>query len=251
MSFKIIILAGGKGTRISPVIGDTPKILAQVAGKTFLDWFLLWIENWKLNFNYEILLSTCVGHNKINDYCLRKNYNIECVREEKPLGTFGAVANVASKHYSKNYLVLNGDTIFKANFQEIFNIFIRQKKEVPLLILKESDINERYGGYEYNNGSWTFTNEKTKYISMGAFFISYESIKERWLNKTHINFDSLSINEKTFKEMMIDKDCFGENPINGYRLNIDTPFLDIGIPSSYNKSQTFIPNIIREMKMND
>ena len=51
--------------------------------------------------------------------------------------------------------------------------------------------------------------------------------------------------------MMIDKDCFGENPINGYRLNIDTPFLDIGIPSSYNKSQTFIPNIIREMKMND
>ena len=30
--------------------------------------------------------------------------------------------------------------------------------------------------------------------------------------------------------MMIDKDCFGENPINGYRLNIDTPFLDIGIP---------------------
>ena len=40
MSFKIIILAGGKGTRISPVIGDTPKILAQVAGKTFLDWFL-------------------------------------------------------------------------------------------------------------------------------------------------------------------------------------------------------------------
>ena len=78
-----------------------------------------------------------------------------------------------------------------------------------------------------------------------------ESIKERWLNKTLINFDSLSINEKTFKEMMIDKDCFGENPINGYRLNIDTPFLDIGIPSSYNKSQTFIPNIIREMKMND
>ena len=44
------------------------------------------------------------------------------------------------------------------------------------------------------------------------------------VKKTSINFDSLSINEKTFKELMIDKDCFGENPINGYRLNIEFPF---------------------------
>ena len=54
MSLKIIILAGGKGTRISPIIGNTPKILASVAGKPFLDWFLIWIKNWKLEQDYEI-----------------------------------------------------------------------------------------------------------------------------------------------------------------------------------------------------
>jgi NDP-sugar pyrophosphorylase family protein len=76
MSLKIIILAGGKGTRISPVIGNTPKILASVGGKVFLDWFLIWIENWKLEEDFEILISTCIGHNQIEDYCQKKKITI-------------------------------------------------------------------------------------------------------------------------------------------------------------------------------
>ena len=51
--------------------------------------------------------------------------------------------------------------------------------------------------------------------------------------------------------MMIDKDCFGKKPISGIKLNHDIPFLDIGIPSSYNESQTYIPKIIKGMKFND
>ena len=251
MSLKIIILAGGKGTRISPVIGDTPKILALVAGKPFLEWVILWIKKWKLEFDYEILISTCIGHKKVKDYCLRKKHNIQCVREDEPLGTFGAIANVASKHYSKNYLVLNGDTIFKANFQKIFKIFLNQSEDLPLLILKETLTNDRYGGYEHKEHGWVFSNENSKFISMGAFFISYKSLKERWLKRTSINFTTSSINEYKTQELMIDKDCFGENPINVFKLGFNIPFLDIGIPNSYNQSQTYIPKIFGEMESND
>ena len=249
MSLKIIILAGGKGTRISSVIGNTPKILASVSGKPFLEWFLTWIKNWELDVDYEILISTCIGHSKIKDYCLKTNKNIKCIKEEKPLGTFGAVANVASQDYSKNYLVLNGDTIFKADFKMIFKTFINQKN-LPLLILKESFTNERYGGYEKTNEGWVFSNKKTSYISMGAFFISYESIKQRWLKKTSLNFDTSTINQKFSGELMIDRDCFGENPIRAVTLNNTIPFLDIGIPSSYNESQTYIPKLVSEIKFN-
>ena len=84
MSLKIIILAGGKGTRISPVIGDTPKILASVAGKPFLEWFLIWIKSWNLDLSFEILISTCIGHSHIKDYCMRQKYNLQCVKEESP-----------------------------------------------------------------------------------------------------------------------------------------------------------------------
>ena len=249
MSLKIIILAGGKGTRISPIIGNTPKILASVAGKPFLEWFLIWIKNWNLEVDYEILISTCVGHNQIEDYCLKKNYRIKCIKEEKPLGTFGAIANVASQDYSKNYLVLNGDTIFKADFKKIFNCFINQGKCSPLLILKESSTNERYGGYEKTNLGWIFSKKRTFYISMGAFFISHKSIKKRWLKKTSINFDTVAINQQTLGELMIDKDCFGDNPIQAVTLENTIPFLDIGIPSSYNVSQTYIPNLVNNDEM--
>jgi len=249
MSLKIIILAGGKGTRISSVIGNTPKILASVAGKPFLEWFLIWIKDWKLKVDFEILISTCIGHEQIKDYCLKKNYNIKCIKEEKPLGTFGAIANVASQDYSKNYLVLNGDTIFKADFNMIFNSFKNQEENLPLIILKESTLNERYGGYENTNSGWIFSKKKTSYISMGAFFISHKSIKERWLKKTSINFDPIAINKQSLGELMIDKACFGEDPIQAVTLKNTIPFLDIGIPSSYNYSQTYIPKLVSEMKM--
>ena len=39
MTLDVVILAGGKGTRIKEVLNDTPKIMAPIEGKPFLDWF--------------------------------------------------------------------------------------------------------------------------------------------------------------------------------------------------------------------
>ena len=41
MTLNIVILAGGKGTRIRNLLNKTPKIMAPVAGKPFLDWLLI------------------------------------------------------------------------------------------------------------------------------------------------------------------------------------------------------------------
>ena len=54
MTLNIIILAGGKGTRIKPVLKTIPKILAPIAGKPFLYWLLLWIDSWKLKISKKI-----------------------------------------------------------------------------------------------------------------------------------------------------------------------------------------------------
>ena len=48
---------------------------------------------------------------------------------------------------------------------------------------------------------------------------------------------------------MIDKDCFGADPIQAITLKNTIPFLDIGIPTSYNSSQTYIPKLVNEMKI--
>tara|TARA_Y100001970_G_C13817224_1_gene643009 strand:+ start:572 stop:697 length:126 start_codon:yes stop_codon:yes gene_type:complete len=38
MNLNIVILAGGKGTRVREVLKDTPKIMAQIEGKPFLEY---------------------------------------------------------------------------------------------------------------------------------------------------------------------------------------------------------------------
>ena len=59
-------------------------------------------------------------------------------QEQKPLGTFGALANVASINDAKNYLVINGDTIFKADFHKFYKRFCLRKDSKPLIILKKA-----------------------------------------------------------------------------------------------------------------
>ena len=245
MSLSIVVLAGGKGTRIKPILGNTPKILAPIGGKTFLDWFLKWVNNWKLDINNKIILSTGIGHQQVENYCKKNDHDVICIDEIKPLGTFGAIANVASRFYSEDYLVLNGDTIFDANFKNLYEKYCANTKK-PTLILKESIKNERYGGYKKTEQGWVFTKDKSQFISLGAFFISYEDLKKRWAQKTNIPFDANSINKKIEREMFIDSDCFGENPISAVTLKKDTYFLDIGIPSSYSKSHNCIPLFINK-----
>ena len=222
----------------------TPKILAPIAGKTFLDWLLLWIESWGMNISKEnILLSTCIGHEKIRNYCIEKNLNLDCIKETSPLGTFGALAYVATRKISKNYLILNGDTIFKADINQIYSQFKKYVEPKPLIILKKSFNNSRYGGFKKIKDGWIFTNEKTQHISLGSFFIRYEDLKKRWLSNTNIPFESQKINESD-RETMIDKNLFGMSPVSAAILKEETPFIDIGIPESFKNAQTFIPKII-------
>ena len=73
MTIQLIILAGGKGKRISPIIGETPKLLADISGKPFFEWFMIWVNNWNLKINPKILLSTGKGHSIIESYCEKIN----------------------------------------------------------------------------------------------------------------------------------------------------------------------------------
>ena len=243
MNLNIVVLAGGKGTRIKRVLKDTPKIMAPIAGKPFLEWLLKWIESWNLNISKNIILSTCIGHEIINEYCKRNNLNIKCVPEKKPLGTLGALANVASTNESKNYLVLNGDTIFKADFRNFYKRFCLEEGFKPRILLKKTLVNDRYGGYEQLNKNWIFSNKRTRFISLGTFLISRDDLIKRWFKATKVPFEYDHINNFG-KEVLIDESLFSQDPISAEILDIKTPFIDIGIPETLKEAQKFIPKII-------
>jgi D,D-heptose 1,7-bisphosphate phosphatase len=116
---KVVMMAGGKGTRIASVNSEVPKPMIRIMGKPILEYE---IESLKLQGYTDLIL--VVGHlgSVITDYFgdgSRFGVSIEYVVEEKPLGTAGALYLL--KHKLKgDFLLLNGDIIFDINIDRFY-----------------------------------------------------------------------------------------------------------------------------------
>ena len=88
---QIVILAGGLGTRLGKLTRNTPKSLVRISGKPFLEYQLEFLKKGGIE---NILL--CTGHmeEQIERYFgsgRKYGVNIKYSREDKPLGTAGAL----------------------------------------------------------------------------------------------------------------------------------------------------------------
>lgn len=119
---KVLILAGGKGTRLLPLTKYHPKVLASVHGKPFLYYLL------KLYSKHDKLLSIGYKKDSIKDWCRSHHIWLEYVEEETPLGHSGAIIN-AQPFLSncKMFAVVNGDTYHDINIDKIKKNFLKDK----------------------------------------------------------------------------------------------------------------------------
>lgn len=117
----LLILAGGRATRLGTLASETPKFLMPIdAGRCFADLQLEWVA--KQGFRDVIL---CVGHlgKKIEDYCgkgerygLRLRYSYD---GDELMGTGGAVKK-ALQHSAETVAVTYGDTILAVNAATVY-----------------------------------------------------------------------------------------------------------------------------------
>ena len=106
-----IILAGGLGTRIQSTIGNEPKVTAKINGKPFLYFVLDQLSKTKIE---RVILCTGYKAQKVENVigCSYKNMVVDFSREQKPLGTAGAL-KLAEKLFDTKYcLVMNGILLF-------------------------------------------------------------------------------------------------------------------------------------------
>lgn len=109
---KAIILAGGLGTRLRPVIGDEmPKCLAPVMGRPMVD---LIIRNLRKQDITDITLAL---HWKAEQFVEKFGATVKYKIESEPLGTGGAIKNCIEG--DEPTLVLNGDTITNIDYTDI------------------------------------------------------------------------------------------------------------------------------------
>ena len=108
---KTVIMAGGKGTRISSIASDIPKPMIRIGDKPVLQ---LEIESLKnQGFNDFIITISHLG-NVIKDYFgdgSKFGVNIEYYNEEIPLGNAGALFKIKDK-LNDDFLLINGDVLF-------------------------------------------------------------------------------------------------------------------------------------------
>jgi len=233
MTLNVIVVCGGQGTRIKSILGDTPKILAPILNHTFLDYLVAWIYCSLHPLTPNIILATGFGHAYIQEHVNIHNVNCRLIREQRQLGTYGAVINaIRIANLEGTLLVLNGDTMFDCNLYESFNYFLRGQCE-SLLIVKKARYLDRYGGFKLVGERLHLTSEDPDFFSLGAFFSTSEAMLHA--------FSLKSID----KIMMLDRDFLDHSVTIPFALPNNALFIDIGIPSDLTRSINVVPAILK------
>ena len=121
---QAVILAGGKGTRLSPFTKVFPKPLVPVGEKPILDTIIRQLRYFgfqriTLAVGYMAeMIQTYIRNGE--QYGMAIGYSFE----DEPLGTAGPLAQMMN--LDKNFLVMNGDIITNLNYRELMDFHKEQ-----------------------------------------------------------------------------------------------------------------------------
>ena len=128
---KVVIMAGGKGTRITSVASDIPKPMILIEGKPVLEHEIECLR--KQGFTDIILTVSHLG-NVIMDYFQdgsKFGVHIEYYFEKEPLGNAGALFKIKDK-LTEDFLLLNADAMFDVDFKRFVDFHKQHNALVTL-----------------------------------------------------------------------------------------------------------------------
>lgn len=223
---EAIILAGGLGTRLRSVVSDLPKCMAPVAGRPFLDHVIEYLLKQRID---KIIFSVGYKSEMIIKHVNEKYpvLNAQFSIEEEPLGTGGAVRLACGLVKEKNVLILNGDTLFKVDIQQLLAFHV-SKDAACTIALKPMQHFDRYGVVEMDEDNRISNfKEKQPYesglINGGVYAVDVE----RFLQ---VDLPQKCSFEKDYLEQF-----YSDRKMVG--LVQDVYFIDIGIPEDFERAQ--------------
>jgi D,D-heptose 1,7-bisphosphate phosphatase len=223
-----LVLAGGLGTRLQSVISDLPKPMAPIGDKPFLHYLLSYLRS--QGVRRVVLLvghkaDTIESHFGAGDAL---GLSIRYCREKDLLGTAGATKNAESLIESDTFLLLNGDTFFPVDLSLLLDYHLSSGGD-STLALKIKDDASRYG---------TVTITQDGLVS--AFVEKSASARDGYINGgIYVIERRLLATIPPNVKMSLENDVFPRARLSG--LPLPDPFIDIGIPSDYQRGQVMIP----------
>lgn len=142
---KAVLLVGGLGSRLRSVLPSTPKALASVGNRSFLQLLVGQLRSQGIR-----RLVMCTGYladqieNEFGDgHAL--DVTIEYSKEEQPLGTAGAIR--LAQHLLRDvpeFVVMNGDSFLEVDFRNLLD-FHRDHQAVATIAVRRVGNARRYG----------------------------------------------------------------------------------------------------------
>lgn len=225
-SLEAIILAGGFGTRLQSVVKDVPKPMADINGKPFLEYLLVFLAK---NGCKKVILSVGYKKESIIDFFKDSYLDMQVVYsvEDAPLGTGGAIRKAISLVDKDDVLVLNGDTFFLLDIAKMYEAHKKNGSKITMALKPMVDF-DRYGSVSVDGDTIVSFEEKgfkkEGLINAGAYLINrvlFQNLNELC--------DIFSF-EKDFLEKYITTVKPTAFVQSGY-------FIDIGIPEDYEKAK--------------
>lgn len=230
----ILILCGGLGTRLRAVVSDRPKPMAEVEGRPFLE---ILVENLLCQGFRKIIF--CTGHlgDQIEKYFTKhpyaKNAEFQFVREEKLLGTGGAIKNAFKLVKSAHFFVINGDTASRINFSDMYACHINKRLPLSIALVERRLSNGQGNVLLAKNGVISSFVEDFK-KNMNGFSNAGCYVMSKDIEKFFPVQDTFSLERDMFPKLI------GKS----YGFVFDGKFLDIGTPERYSLArQGFLTNV--------
>jgi len=180
LDIPVVIMAGGKGTRLKPITNILPKPLIPLGEKTILEEIMdQFVEvgccNFFMSVNYKAEMIKHYFNSLKNSV-----YNIEYFQETKPLGTAGSMY-LLKDEINSTFFVSNCDIIIDQELSEIYNFHKKNKNLITIIsVLKHYNI--PYGTIETKKGgklvSITEKPDLTFQINSGMYILEPELLDE-------------------------------------------------------------------------
>ena len=127
----VVILAGGKGSRLKKLLKNKSKCLAIIDKKTILEKIYSILNKQNYNIIYIIINKT---QTDIVNFIQKRKLNIKIIFENLYLGDGGALSNLKSinNFEKKKFIIINGDLLINFNFKKFLTFHNKNKSQLTL-----------------------------------------------------------------------------------------------------------------------
>ena len=226
---KAIVLAGGLGTRLSGITGDTPKPMAKIGARPFLEYLLDYLVEQGAE---QAVLAVSHKWEIIREHFgdSYRGISLKYSVEDEPLGTGGAIRQALETIPDDEIIVLNGDTLFHVDLKDLADAHHRGKVVLTIALKHVADCG-RFGRVNISdNGVVTEFLEKSTndsgWINGGIYMLNRRLLDDFQMPvKFSFEKDLLEPNIGLIRPVAFQSNAY---------------FIDMGVPEDYERAQSEI-----------